>query len=402
MKKIGFSFLFSLLILVFNFSRTKAEDLFIIPNCNNSECLTSAINDIVVANNKSFFLVSYNSSFIRRIDIDSNLTVENSIIPLNNFSSSLLPFNISISNDDNQALIFNKDFIYLLNLSDNSVRELNIEGEVIKNISFLDEEGNKLVATNENSSSPKLLLIDAQTLAIEKTIPLPDIGDTITVTPSRDMVLILFKNVLTQTLCIYEISSKRLYRFDLPNFFFFAVDEFLNKIGFDQNGNKAILSSLDGIHVLHLVDLKKVKFDIKVLSKKARGKTLSTLNKEGTSIISAGQNNSKNEAIIYKSIISNHKKPIIIKRVHLKGITALNDMFLSDENKTVLLFAQKETKPTVLVLNLKDLSIKCEIELNEIFLNSQFVYMPDKNLLLLLVVGGTEIGVVSAFNSCQE
>ena len=405
MKKIAYFLLLLLSILIFSsLQQTKAESFLTIPNCTSSECLTSKINDVVLANNKSFVLVSYDSNFIRKIDINSDFTTEDSIIPFNDSSNSSSPFNISISNDDNQVLIYNNDSIYLLNLTDNSVRKLTIEGEVIKNISFLDKEGNQLIATNENTASPKLLIINTQTTDIETTVPLPDVGDVIKISPSGDKVIILFKNILTQTLSIYDANSSKLYRFDLPDFLFFSVDEFLDKVEFDQNSNKAVLSSLDGIHVLHLINLReeKIKFSIKILSNNIRGKTLSTLNKEGTLVISAGQNKNKNKIILYKSIISNHKKPQTVKKVHLKNITALNDIYLSNENNFVFILAKKGINPMILVLNLKDLSVQCEIDLNESFSNSQFAYAVDSNFLLLPIIKGTEIGLISPLNACQE
>ena len=405
MKKIAYFLLLLLSILIFSsLQQTKAESFLTIPNCTSSECLTSKINDVVLANNKSFVLVSYDSNFIRKIDINSDFTTEDSIIPFNDSSNSSSPFNISISNDDNQVLIYNNDSIYLLNLTDNSVRKLTIESEVIKNISFLDKEGNQLIATNENTASPKLLIINTQTTDIETTVPLPDVGDVIKISPSGDKVIILFKNILTQTLSIYDANSSKLYRFDLPDFLFFSVDEFLDKVEFDQNSNKAVLSSLDGIHVLHLINLReeKIKFSIKILSNNIRGKTLSTLNKEGTLVISAGQNKNKNKIILYKSIISNHKKPQTVKKVHLKNITALNDIYLSNENNFVFILAKKGINPMILVLNLKDLSVQCEIDLNESFSNSQFAYAVDSNFLLLPIIKGTEIGLISPLNACQE
>lgn len=263
---------------------------------------------------------------------------------------------------------FDTSLYRIIDLENNSVTRLtpttkstNSQKESIIVLNFLDSEGERIIAGTEDEDSPKLLLIEAKTGRIErKPPPLPGIIKSIEMSPNFGRAVITFKDDLAQTISIFSPKVKELNQFDIPSKIIFKADEFLSMIDFDLLGSKAVVSSLDGNHILHVLNLIENRLIIRFLNNDVRGQTLSTISLDGSTAISAGNNNEGGKITVYKVSIGNLRKPRIIKFVSLNDISNVLDVQITPDNDKVLLLVLKENEKRLKVLSIHDLSLLCE------------------------------------------
>ncbi len=353
---------------------TKAEVVSLIPKCVDDKCLSS-ISDLTISHNGSICLIvdSGVNPYIRKLSFLSGKLSENKIINLNQENPDGLMFMVSISQNNKKAFSFGESssIIHILDLVTDSVKDLSLildeapsTMQTISALAFADPEGNKLFASNDDSEAPKLLVINTETGETEKSFSLPGIAQSIEMSPTFNKAIITFKEPLVQSIGILNSKTKELLQLDIPSSILFDLDEFLSMVDFDDSGSKAVVSSLDGRHVLHLLNLVDDEFTIKFLSDDIKGKTLSTIDTDGNLAISVGNNLDENGFIIYKLNTTKVKLPKIIKSKKFNDGSSVIDVLITPDKREILLLTKKDNNKVLKILNLADLSLICEFVLS--------------------------------------
>jgi len=397
-------FLIYLFILISCFNPAYCNEVSIVDNCRDARCLSATISDIATSNDENFFLVAYKSSdrFIRKIN--ANLSVD-SLITFDNSSGENVSFKVLISSDNNKALIYSKEInsslesiFYILNLQNNTTQKISVNSIKLNALLFFDKTGDSILATNNDVDDSKLVVVNSMSGEIEKTFSLPDVGDVLALSPTEQDAIVLFKNILFQSLDIFDVQKEKLIRIDLPLSIIFKTDEFLERIKFNENGAKAVLSSLDGIHVLYFVDLIKNKLIVKKLFEKSTGKVLSTVSKDGSFIVSVGLDKEKRNAILYKVNAKNIKKLKILQKITLDNIKSVSDILISPDNENIFILSENK----LLVLKLSDLSNACEENLDVSLSNKQFFSNINSLNVFIPSSDDRKINKVSVSNFCSN
>ncbi len=350
---------------------TKAEVVSLIPKCVEDKCLSS-ISDLIISPNGSICLIVDSSAnpYIRKLSFSSGKLSENKIINLNQDNPDDSIFMVGISQNSKKAFSFGESSstIHIIDLVVDSIKDLSItldgSTQTISTLAFADFEGNKLFASNDDSEAPKLLIINTETGKTEKSFSLPGIAQSIEVSPNFNKAVITFKEPLLQSIGILNNKTKELLKLDIPSDILFDLDEFLSMVDFDDSGSKAVVSSLDGRHVLHLLNLTDDEFTIKFLSDDIKGKTLSTIDTDGNLAISVGNNPDENGFIVYKLNATKVKLPKIIKSKKFNDGGSIIDVLITPDKREVLLLTKKDNNKILKILNLTDLSLICEFVLS--------------------------------------
>lgn len=264
------------------------------------------------------------------------------------------------------------NIIHVIDLINNSVSLITptftgkMSGDVISlsTVSFLDANGEKLIAGNDDSETPKLLTFDSKTGEVEKEIEIKGIAKSIEFSPTLNKAVVTFKDELSQSVGIFNTQTKDLKKFDTPSSLFFKIDEFLNMVDFNLSGNKAVVSSLGGLHVLHVLNLKDDKLTIRILDKDAQGQTFSTISPDSSIAISVANDDELNGIVVYKVDASNVKVLKIIKTVGFNDNSRALDVLITPDNNKILILVKKDNEKKLKVLGLKDLSTLCEVSLS--------------------------------------
>ena len=278
------------------------------------------------------------------------------------------------SSSTNGSSSSSSSIIHIINLTNNSVmtfspsfaddNDNSNDVQTISTVAFLDSEGKELIASNDDSKEPKLLLIDSETGNIKGDFSLAGVAKSIELSPTLNKAIVTFKDTFAQSIGILNSKTKEVIKFDTPNSIFFAIDEFLSMVDFDLSGNKVVVSSLGGKHVLHLLDMQKNKLTIKFLDKDAEGQTLSTISSDGTTAVSVGNDPESGGIVVYKLNTSNVKLPRVVKSVSFNDDSEVLDVLITPDNDKAVILVQKEGQKILKLLRLTDLSLVCEFEVS--------------------------------------
>ena len=300
--------------------------------------------------------------------------------------------------------------IHIVDLTNNSIKtiipatvssnstSLTVNNQGINTVSFLDSEGEQLIASNNDQNAPKLHLINSQTGEITQSISIPDIANSIEFSPDLKKGIITFKDLFAQSIGIYSVSVKKLIKLDIPTNIFFKVDRFLSNVSFDLNSKKCVVSSQDGKHVLYLVDLDNDKLIVRFLSNKFEGKTLSRISPDGTIAISVGNISDGDGIIIYKVDASNLRTMRIIKTVKSLDGSNVLDVKITPDGNAVLILLLKENEKKLKVLNLRTFSELCEYTVSSSIKNSFLANDPYGQFFLVPELQGDSVNLITDIN----
>lgn len=236
----------------------------------------------------------------------------------------------------------------------------------ISTIAFLDKEGNKLIGSDSDASFPQLLILNAKTGKSEKDLLSPDILKSIEFTPDLEKAVTTFKKSFLQSIGFFTSKTKEFTKVDLPSSIFFDVDEFTGKARFDLFSKKGVLSSLGGKHVLHLLDLNKNKLVVKFLNEtEIEGETISAISPDNQIVVSAGNNLNNKGIQVYKLNVSKIETPKVLKTVAFDDVNSILDISITPDNNNVLLLVKKQNEKKLKILQLKSLSLICEINISK-------------------------------------
>ena len=356
----------------------KAETVSTLPGCFKDKCLSKP-TDIVISNDGSFFLVvdSSMNSYIRKVAFTSGNITDIEIIPLKLENTNSTSLNIKISQDDKKAFVFKKSTetekaaIEIIDVIKNTTKVLDLDKLKIEKISavdFLDKEGGEIIISATTDKKDNLTVINTETNEIEKTIELGELASSIIVSPDFKKAVITYGNTLFQSVSSYDISKHSIKTLDTPQSIFFQTEGFVNENKFDSSGNKTVLSSEGGIHVLYFLDLNNddlfspedEKLTIRVLDKGLEGHTKSAITSDGKIAISTGSISENFIGFkIYKVLLTS-KFPILKSEIINDDSIVLDLDISPDQTKTYVLVL-KEGKKLLKIFSNENLSLIKEL-----------------------------------------
>lgn len=265
----------------------------------------------------------------------------------------------------------------------------------ISAVSFLDPEGKQLIASTSDEDSPRLLVIDSTTGATENDLSIPGVAKSIELSPNSEKAVVTFKDALAQTLGILNTRTKVITRLDTPQSIVFKIDEFLSMVDFNLSGTKAVVSSLGGRHVFHLLDLKTNHLSIRFLGKDVEGSTLSTISSDGAISVAVSNDETNNRLVIYKLNTVKARLPRVVQTVTIDDNSTVLDVLITPDNNKVLILVLKENQKRLKVLALNDLSQICEFTVSSDLENSFLVSDPLGTYLLTLNFKDNSVNLIS-------
>ncbi|MBI2995840.1 MAG: hypothetical protein HYY52_03950 [Candidatus Melainabacteria bacterium] len=268
--------------------------------------------------------------------------------------------------------------------SDSSgVRTLYFAKKGITAASFNDNEGKKLIVSDDDEKSPQFVIASTSTEKIEKEISIPDNAKSIEFAPDFKEAVITFSEAFAESIGIFINRTRKLIKFDIPAKISSKVDEILSRIKFDLGSTKAVASSFGGRHVLHILDLLNNKLIIRFLGTEVEGKTISTLSQDGKIAVSVANVVDESGIIVYKLDTFDLKLARILKSVEFNDVSNVLGVDITPDNNNVLVLAQKDSQRKIKVLNLIDLSLVCEYSIGEGSENSSLISDPYGRYLIV-------------------
>lgn len=348
-----------------------AESVQNLQPCVDNTCFKKP-TDVAIASDSSFVIVldlgdgESTKAYLRKFKFPLNSSSKDEIIFLNQNSTKTSPADISLSKNNKFVSVYTppsedgNTLIQIINLQSGEIKELKSVGSSGLEISlpaFIDSEGSTLIAGTLNSVSPELVIIDTGKDEVIKRIKLPDLAQSLRVSPNFKSVIVTYSNVFAQSVSIYDLQSNTLLQSDLDPSLAFSVDDFLGRIGFDFFESKVVLSSLGGNHVVHLYDIKSNKVTSQILDRTLEGQTLSTISPDGRTTISIGSTLDNVIGFkIYKSNVLKDGSISLASSLLFGDGSAVLDVGITPDQSKVLILVLRDNKKLLKILNLRDLS----------------------------------------------
>ena len=280
--------------------------------------------------------------------------------------------NIEFTNDpcsSSGLLSSGGSIVQIVDLESNTVTKLNTllktaKAADLSTVSFLDPKGEKIIGSTTDAEAPRLLVVNTETGKTENDLSFAGIARSIEFSPSFEKAVITFKDALAQSIGILTARTKQVKIFDTPKSIFFDIDEFLSMVDFDLFGNKAVVSSLSGRHVFHLLDLKDDHLTIRFLGKDLEGQTQSTISPDGNTAIAVANNPIENGIVVYKLNTRKPRLPKLIQTESISDGSIVLDVLITPDNNEVLILVEKDTEKKLKILKLEDLSPLCEFKVS--------------------------------------
>ncbi len=343
--------------------------------CTSQACFKRP-NDAVISSDGSFVLVtdSSNPSVLKKFNFSAGIFTNSFTLPLIQKTTNTPLLNISLNQSNTKAAIYREPtdgentLVQIIDLSNNSIKELNSVSSSATKIGapvFLDADGKKLIAGTLDLSAPGLVIVDTESDSISNTLTVSDIIQSVNVSSNLKQAVITYSADLGQSVSILNITNNSLSTLDLAEDIAFSVDSFLGRVDFDLSGNRAVLSSLGGNNVLHLLDLKNDKLTSLILDKTQDGPTISTISSDGKTAISAGSVIKKSIGFkIYKSIISTDGSILVSSSAPFIDGSIVLDIDISPDQNKIYVLELKNNLKQLKILNFKDLSQISEIPIS--------------------------------------
>ena len=353
----------------------RLETVNLFPNCHDSHCFKRP-TDTSISNDGSFVLVADSSNQgqsginLRRFNFSQAGFSEGQIIPLLQSSTDAPLLNISLSQNSKKAVIYREPIktentlVQIIDLTSNTVKELmsvtSMELQIGTPV-FIDPEGKKLIA-GSFTGTPALLTIDTDTDQITNRISLPDTVQSIQVTPDFKKALITYNDTASQSVSVYSIDTGSLIKVTIDQTLSTLLDDFLGIVSTDLFSKQAVIRSLGGNHVLHLLNLENNKLRSQILDKASDGPTISVISPDGKTIISAGTVLDDPIGLkVYKTGIQSDGSLSSTKTVTFPDGSITLDVTISPDQSKVYILVLKAQKKQLKILSLRDLSLISEI-----------------------------------------
>ncbi len=350
-----------LIVSALSFQNSFAESISYLDKCFNNTCFKSP-NSVAISSDGSFILIldsgdSSTSAFIRKVEYRNGTFTNKEIVSLGRINPENSSLELTLSNDDSKALVFRKvtsanpSLALSIKLSDKSVTTIVSSQNKLTSAKFIDNAGSKLIA-GTNDSTAKLLVLRTENDSIEKSLDLQDKPKGINVSPDLLKAVITYKGLLSQSLSIYDVTLNKITTVDAPIQLLFDIDELIGKDAFDLKSKKAVLSSFNGKHILHYLDITNNKLNSKLLSDTQKGTSISDISPDGLISITAsvvGNADTK----VYKY---NLKTLTVIETSSFTNFQAIDVDIVPDQQK-VLVLGTSDKKIVLKILNLNNLNV---------------------------------------------
>lgn len=354
---------------------SKAEILHDISACTEEKCFSKP-TDIAISSDGSFLLLvdSSQNPFLQRIDFAQGVFNKHNAKSLNIENPNKTTLKIGISKDNSKAFVFkkvsknDKSSVLIIDLASNNITTLNSvnsDSKQATSVNFLDISGSTILLTRGDKNSNELVIIDTKTDTIKKSISIKGTGNDIQVSPDGKKAIITYSGTSSQSFTIYDIEKETTKTIEIPTSLFFQLDDFLSTDSFDLFGKGHVLSSLNGKHVLHYIDLKNNEFILKILNDNLSGTTNSVLSPDGKIAISVGTTttNKKIGFVVYKTSLKDLSAPIIEKSATFSEDGVVVDIKITpDQNKVLIVFIKDKNKK-LKVLDISDLTTLSELDI---------------------------------------
>lgn len=335
--------------------------------CNGKNCFNKPL-DITVSNDDSFFLVTdsdeSSGSFLRRFDVQGGTAVNVKNINLGTNNTGQL--NVSINKNNNLAVVYNESsetnptILQIVDLIDNSVKSIQSisSGKLqIGAASFADASGETLIAGTIDSVNPEIVTIDVKNDQILNHTPILDLARSIHISPDFKSALITHGDLLAQSVSLYDIQNTSVTEFDIDASLAFSLDDLSSRVQFNASGNKAVISTVGGNHVLHLLDIQNKKFITKVLDKTIEGPSFTTISPDGKTAIVVGNILDISTGFkLYKLTVARDNSVNLSGTTQFLDNSIVLDAKITPDQSKILILLLKGGSKQLLILNLKDLS----------------------------------------------
>lgn len=322
-----------LVINSFILQASKAETVSLLSKCINGTCHKTP-NAVVISSNGSSFIVldsgnSTTNAFLRKVEFSSGTFIDKGLIDLGNINPESTNLYLYLSADDKKALVVrkgtskNKSILLSIDLTNNTKTEI-LSSQNFSSANFFDATGSKIIASLNDSTSPKLLILNASTGATEKTYNIDDAAKDIDVTKNFDKAVIAYSKKYANSAGLYDKTQDKVTRLDLAGSLLFDVDDVIIRNSFNLKGSRTALSSFNGKHVFNLLDLNNSELKTVILDNTNKGVSTSDISPDGATGITASVVNNTNTKI-YKLDLRNNT-------IKLQGTKSLSNFLAFDVN----------------------------------------------------------------------
>lgn len=398
------------LVFIFSF-KSSANDLPVdptryqtastFPKCQGNVCIEKP-NDIAISSDGSFIYVVDTSSsekpgtFLKIIPISIDGQIgEFKSIELSSKIPSLNLATLVLSKNNNKAIVF-KDtsqdseppilLVDIKNIDSISSQLADIDNKklISKNVDFdllgkritvqalggsytqtaipiqvpffIDPDGKEAIVGVITPVSSELLTIDTESDKVVNEFVLPDTIQSFHVSPTLKHVIVTYSDFLAQSVSLYDIIKNEQTQLNISSSIVTSVDDFSTNVDFDSLGKRAVISSLGGSHVLHLVDVDNKKLISKVLDK-SEGPTIGTISPDGKTCILIGTIFDTFTGFkVYKVNVGSDGKVSVLNSSLFSDESIALDVKVTLDQSKVLILLLKDNKKQFLVLDMKDLS----------------------------------------------
>ena len=389
--------------------KAEAESVSSIEKCIEDVCLANP-SDVAVSSDGSFIIVVDSGNldnpnqYLRKINISQKgNTISEELIPLHPLSSEEVPFlNIKLSPNNEKVLVYSEPIensvqLRVVDLKSKSIKDINAISSAsltIDPVEFFDDEGNIIIAATLSNPS-KLITIDLNEDTILNGLELEDKVQSIHISQRSHKALITYEGALAQSVSILDNSGK-FTTLDINSSLSFFIDDFLKKVDFDLKGKNAVLSSLDGNHVLHFLDLTGNKLTSKILNSSSEGSTLSTISPDGSTAVCIGS--ILDPSIGFTVYKINLKRGLSSSSASFTDESIVLDVKISPDQDKIFILALKNNKKVLKILGLKNLNLISELELSSDSSENNLILSPYGNFAVTNNSDEISVNIINELN----
>lgn len=370
-------FFLSLISLFLFQSTVFAQILSTVPNCDSTSCFSKPSN-IVLSSDGSFLVVldsvSPQGPYLRKLKFNSNNFTDDTRIQLKQSQLVNPNFTTILSQDNKKVLVYRfgtqteNSTISSVDLASNLQTQIfpsSLNSGLNFGVpAFLDQEGKRIVARTLSTTNPELVIIGTEATDIQKKIPAPARVDSVNVSPDFSKTILTHATPLSKSISIYDNATDKINTVNIDQASS-NIGAFQDKVKFDLFSNKAVVSSLSGNHVVHLLNLKTNKLQTKILDLKLSGPTLSAISADGMTIISAGDILSDPSGFqLYKTDVLPNGSLDLSQSVLFDDESIVLDLDITPDQSKVIVLLVKSGKKFIKIIEVNNLVNVVEVELS--------------------------------------
>lgn len=341
----------------------------VLPECQGSTCFGKP-NDLAITNDSSSIVVVDSSqtenpgTFLKIIPVTSDGQIgEIKNIQLNNKPPGLNLATLSLSKNSDKAIVFKDSLqgeessLQLVDIKNNNVKDLKLDipNTILIQVPFFIGS-DEILAGIISPTSSELVTLDTETNQVTNEFVLPDTIQSLHVCPTLKHAIVTYSDFLAQSVSLYDITKDEQTQLSIASSLATSVEDISTKVDFDLLGKRAVLSSIGGYHVLHLVDIENKKLISRILDK-TEGPTIGTISSDGkTCIVIGSVLDTFTGFKAYKVNVTDEGKVSVLNTASFgDGSIALDVKVTPDQSRVLVLFL-KDNQKQLLVLSMKDLS----------------------------------------------